>query len=66
MAALSFQDVSYSYPERVAGAGPADPGRRAGELVLLLGESGCGKSTLLRAALGLVPHFHGGRLAAAW
>ena len=34
-----------------------------GELVLLVGESGCGKSTLLRAALGLVPHFHGGELA---
>ena len=31
--------------------------------MLLLGESGCGKSTLLRAALGLVPHFHGGELA---
>ena len=33
-----------------------------GELVLLVGESGSGKSTLLRAALGLVPHFHGGEL----
>jgi energy-coupling factor transporter ATP-binding protein EcfA2 len=33
-----------------------------GELVLLIGDSGCGKSTLLRAALGLVPRFHGGEL----
>ncbi|HWK28137.1 MAG TPA: ATP-binding cassette domain-containing protein [Solirubrobacter sp.] len=31
-----------------------------GELVLLAGGSGSGKSTLLRAAVGLVPHFHGG------
>ena len=30
--------------------------------MLLVGESGSGKSTLLRAALGLVPHFHGGEL----
>jgi energy-coupling factor transport system ATP-binding protein len=64
MAALSFQDVSYSYP----GGARAALDRLSldvepGELVLLLGESGCGKSTLLRAALGLVPHFHGGRMA---
>ena len=30
--------------------------------MLLVGGSGSGKSTLLRAALGLVPHFHGGEL----
>jgi energy-coupling factor transporter ATP-binding protein EcfA2 len=35
----------------------------AGEIVALLGPSGSGKSTLLRALAGLVPHFHGGRLA---
>jgi len=63
MAALSFEGVSHRY---------AADGRPAlqdvhlavehGELVLLVGESGSGKSTLLRAALGLVPRFHGGEL----
>ena len=55
-----------AYPDA---AGPALDGVsldvEQGELVLVLGESGCGKSTLLRAALGLVPHFHGGELAGA-
>jgi energy-coupling factor transport system ATP-binding protein len=64
MAALSFEDVRYRYPD--AGS-PALDGItleiEEGQLLLLLGESGCGKSTLLRAALGLVPHFHGGRLS---
>ena len=46
-----------------ARAGRHRPARRAGELVLVVGESGCGKSTLLRAATGLVPHFHGGELS---
>jgi energy-coupling factor transport system ATP-binding protein len=64
MAALSFDDVRYSYPD---GSSPAldriTLEVEDGQMVLLLGESGCGKSTLLRAALGLVPHFHGGRLS---
>ncbi|HYX86404.1 MAG TPA: ATP-binding cassette domain-containing protein [Gaiellales bacterium] len=63
MAALSFQGVGHRYP---GGHRPAlqsiDLEIEAGELVLVVGESGCGKSTLLRAALGLVPHFHGGEL----
>ena len=63
-AALRLDDVHYRYPD---GDRPALDGVSLhvgeGELVLLLGESGCGKSTLLRAALGLVPHFHGGELA---
>lgn len=36
-----------------------------GGLVLLGGASGSGKSTLLRVLNGLVPHFHGGRIAGA-
>jgi energy-coupling factor transporter ATP-binding protein EcfA2 len=61
---LSFEHVTYHYP------GAARPALRdvsleiaPGELCLLAGLSGHGKSTLLRAAGGLVPHFHGGRLA---
>ena len=63
MAALSFEHVSYAYP---GAARPAldgvDLDVEPGQLVLLVGGSGSGKSTLLRAALGLVPHFHGGEL----
>jgi energy-coupling factor transporter ATP-binding protein EcfA2 len=62
--ALRMNDVRYRYP---GAAGPALDGVsldvEQGELVLVLGESGSGKSTLLRAALGLVPSFHGGELA---
>jgi energy-coupling factor transport system ATP-binding protein len=63
MPALSFDGVSHRY---VRGGRPAldgvDLAVEKGELVLLVGESGSGKSTLLRAALGLVPRFHGGEL----
>ncbi|MDX6593394.1 MAG: energy-coupling factor transport system ATP-binding protein [Gaiellales bacterium] len=63
MGALSFDRVSYRYPDG-AGASLNDVSLHVeeGEFVLVLGESGSGKSTLLRAALGLVPHFHGGTL----
>ncbi len=64
MAALSFESVSYRYPGAdTAALRDVDLAIGEGELVLLVGGSGCGKSTLLRAALGLVPHFHGGELA---
>jgi energy-coupling factor transport system ATP-binding protein len=63
MPALTFEGVSHRYVRdgRPALAG-VDLAVQEGELVLLVGESGSGKSTLLRAALGLVPRFHGGRL----
>ena len=61
--ALSLAGVSYAYP------GATEPALREvsltvapGEFVLLAGRSASGKSTLLRAACGLVPHFHGGRI----
>jgi energy-coupling factor transport system ATP-binding protein len=47
-AALVLHDVSFSLAP--------------GELALLAGRSASGKTTLLRAACGLVPHFHGGKI----
>jgi energy-coupling factor transport system ATP-binding protein len=61
---LELDRVSYWYPDAQQ---PALDGVSlsigAGELVVLAGLSGSGKSTLLRTASGLVPHFHGGKLA---
>ena len=63
MGTLSFSGVSYRYPGADTPAlDGVDLQIGAGQLVLLVGGSGSGKSTLLRAALGLVPHFHGGDL----
>lgn len=68
--ALAVESLTYSYPQ--GGPSSAEGGREAlrdvslrlgaGELALLAGRSASGKSTLLRAACGLVPHFHGGRI----
>lgn len=63
---VSFEHLCYWYPHW-SGPGSAAlfdvslelrPG-----LTLLGGDSGAGKSTLLRVLNGLVPHFHGGRIA---
>jgi energy-coupling factor transport system ATP-binding protein len=61
--ALRASGLTYRYP------GAADDALRAidlrvepGEFVVIAGRSASGKSTLLRAACGLVPHFHGGRV----
>jgi energy-coupling factor transporter ATP-binding protein EcfA2 len=65
MAIARLSNLSYWYP------GAEEPALRdvsllvdAG-LTLVTGSSGGGKSTLLRVLNGLVPHFHGGRIAGA-
>ena len=63
MPILSFEGVSHRYsPAGRPALADVELAVDEGELVLLVGESGSGKSTLLRAALGLVPRFHGGEL----
>jgi energy-coupling factor transporter ATP-binding protein EcfA2 len=63
-ALLSFEHVTYHYPESPAPAlSDVSFAVAPGEFCLLAGLSGSGKSSLLRAACGLAPHFHGGRFA---
>lgn len=63
---VSVERLSYSYPVWADRPAPAlagvDLSLDAG-LTVLTGDSGAGKSTLLRVLNGLVPHFHGGRIA---
>jgi energy-coupling factor transport system ATP-binding protein len=64
VSAVSFEQVSYSYPAGGARAlNDVTLALEPGEFCVLAGASGSGKSTLLRAAAGLVPHFHGGRFS---
>ena len=61
--ALRASGLTYRYPEAGRDAlSEVDLRIEQGEFVVLAGRSGSGKSTLLRAACGLVPHFHGGRV----
>jgi energy-coupling factor transporter ATP-binding protein EcfA2 len=61
--ALLASGLTYRYPEASTDALSAiDLRVETGEFVVMAGRSGSGKSTLLRAACGLVPHFHGGRV----
>ncbi len=63
-ALLSFEHVTYRYPESERAAlSDVSFAVEPGEFCLLAGLSGSGKSSLLRAACGLAPHFHGGRFA---
>ena len=63
MAVATLSHLTYSYP------GAQQPALRdvcleVGDgLTVVAGPSGGGKSTLLRVFNGLVPHFHGGRIA---
>ncbi|MGI8774062.1 MAG: ABC transporter ATP-binding protein [Actinomycetota bacterium] len=60
-AAVSFEGVSFSYPDA---PGPAlrnvSLEIAEGSFALVTGPTGAGKSTFLRAMNGLVPHFTGG------
>ena len=63
-AAISFEHVTFTYPDRPAPvlrdiSLEVPPGRFA----LVTGPSGVGKSTLLRCINGLVPHASGGRFS---
>jgi energy-coupling factor transport system ATP-binding protein len=55
--------LSYWYPAAEAPALDRVDLRLEPGLTLIAGASGSGKSSLLRVFNGLVPHFHGGRLA---
>ncbi len=65
MAIARLTELSYWYPGAVDSAlDRVSLGFEDG-LIVVAGPSGGGKSTLLRTLNGLVPHFHGGRIAGA-
>lgn len=60
---LRFENVSYHYPGTATHAlNGFNLTLHPGESVLVAGASGSGKSTFCRACIGLIPHFHHGRL----
>lgn len=61
---LRFDGVSYYYPGQKSPAlEDFDLTVYPGESVLVAGASGSGKSTFLRGCIGLIPHFHHGKLS---
>ena len=63
MAIATLTHLTYWYPGRVEPALKAVGLAIEDGLTVVAGPSGGGKSTLLRLFNGLVPHFHGGRIA---
>jgi energy-coupling factor transporter ATP-binding protein EcfA2 len=63
MAIATLTDLTYWYPGRAQAALKNVRLAVEGGLTVIAGPSGGGKSTLLRTFNGLVPHFHGGRIA---
>lgn len=63
MALASLAGLTYWYPGAARPALAAADLALAPGLTLVAGPSGGGKSTLLRVFNGLVPHFHGGKIA---
>ena len=63
MAIARLNDVSYWYPNQQSAALAGVSLELDAGLTVVAGPSGGGKSTLLRCLNGLVPHFHGGRIA---
>jgi energy-coupling factor transporter ATP-binding protein EcfA2 len=63
MALARLSHLSYWYPGAGAAALRDVSLLIEGGLTVVAGPSGGGKSTLLRVLNGLVPHFHGGRIA---
>lgn len=58
---ITWQGVSFAYPEADPALVGIDLDVADGEVVLVVGDSGSGKSTFLRTVNGLVPHASGGR-----
>jgi len=63
MAIARLTNVSYWYPAQDVPALRDVSVELGAGLTIVTGPSGGGKSTLLRCLNGLVPHFHGGRIA---
>lgn len=63
MAVAQLNRLTYWYPDAEVAALSDVSLTLDGGLTLVAGPSGGGKSTLLRVINGLVPHFHGGRIA---
>ncbi|HWR39875.1 MAG TPA: ABC transporter ATP-binding protein [Patescibacteria group bacterium] len=63
MPAITFQDFSYQYPSGQAALENIELQIPEGSFTVVAGPSGAGKTTLCLAIAGVVPHYHGGRVA---